>query len=260
MKANGSDNRIASKIRISSESTGTGTSWSMADGRALGVLSAGFGEVAGGKTLSVDAGLIVGAVLVEAAAFQAFLVVAHLAQLAVIVGDTFRCGRFRDGGAIVVGISGVVSDASAPWSVNDRLAFCVNTTGCLDGARIDALAVEARLVEGTIGILTAAGDAVSFIAELARRASGVGGAFQVLVKAAFLINLDALSGLCADAASLDLEAANGLLFGLTSESFAASAAHDVIRNSASGILTTRVLVAAINADLDSGRRKAANFS
>lgn len=68
----------------------------MRDRLALGVLATGFREVARLETLAVDAGLVVRAVVVEATALDALLVLAVLAQLALVIGRALGRWAFRN--------------------------------------------------------------------------------------------------------------------------------------------------------------------
>lgn len=83
-------------VRVAVVAVGARAERPMADGRAACILAARFGEVARLEALSVDARLVVWTIVVESAAVDAFLILAHLAQLALIIGRALGWWAFRN--------------------------------------------------------------------------------------------------------------------------------------------------------------------
>lgn len=86
----GRDNSGAFDVGVASVAGSARAMRSMGDGSTLRVLTTGFGEVAWGKTLSVNASLVVWAVLVKSAAADAFFAFANATDRTVIICCAFR--------------------------------------------------------------------------------------------------------------------------------------------------------------------------
>lgn len=77
--------------------------------------------------------------------------------------------------AEVVRVALVAGLASAEWSVNDGAAICVSAARVLNEAGVDALRVDAGLVEGAVRVAATPNGAFSPFTDFARVASRIGG-------------------------------------------------------------------------------------
>lgn len=112
--------------------------------------------------------------------------------------------------AIVVRVALVLGRTRAARAVHNRLTLGVLTARRLHRARVDALRVEACLVERAIRVTTTSVDAAALFADLARAAARVRGAPVVL---GLVVEDHALAWLRAHLARLDLLTADRFVVG-----------------------------------------------
>lgn len=161
-------------VGVTTESRRAGTDGLVADGEALGVLAAN-AWAAWVSALAADAGSVKRTVGIAAAALDTIMRLANLAHIAVAVVYAFWCGPSFNLVAEVVRVALVAALASAEWSVNDGAALRVSSARVLNETGVDALRVDAGLVEGAVRVAATPNGAFSPFTDFSRVASRIGG-------------------------------------------------------------------------------------
>lgn len=171
MHAGGHHGQGAQRAGIARIAGWTRATGPVANGDALGVEAARVRIRARIGALLVDARHFGWTTVVVAASRHAGTVLAYLTRMALAVLGTLVQRYLLNGLAVIVRIAIVVDQTPTMGSMKDGLTLGIEAARCLHRARIDALAVEARPIECTIGIASAARHALALVTDLTGRAS-----------------------------------------------------------------------------------------
>lgn len=162
---------FALNLGITLEARGAGAQGTVVPGLAFGVEAADVGQTADVLALAVDAGLLVGTVVVVATALYAAVVVTDESGQAFTVSCTLGLRLVLD--AHNVGVATVSRQTRAVRVVVDGTAQGVTTTGAEHAARVLADAVDARLVRRAPLVRPTAEDALVALADVPQGTVGV---------------------------------------------------------------------------------------